>query len=175
MGEMKEDAVIRKATVADAAETARYMRELRAEAKDGDLDTIPWRPPLSDAQQAEFLTTFLAGEHNCMFLALTGDEVVGMVDIHGGQFPHDRHAGWLGISLAPGWRGKGIGRRLMKAAIAEAQSWPEFCRIELQCVVWNAAGIHLYHSLGFVTEARKIKSVNRRGKPEDEYLMALVW
>ncbi len=167
--------VIRKAMPDDAAETARYMRVLRAEAKDGGLDTIPWRPPLGDAEQRAYLEKITAQPNANQFLALHGNEVVGMVDIHGGELPHDRHAGWLGISLAPHWRGKGVGRKLMEAAIADAKTWPDFCRIELQCVVWNEAGIRLYHSLGFVTEARKIKSVNRRGTPEDEFLMALVW
>ncbi len=168
------ETAIRKATPDDAALTAAYMRALRAEVKAG-LDTVPWREPPSETQQREYLERMEANPHACQFVALADGQVVGMADIHGGEGAHDRHAGWLGISVAPDWRGKGLGRRLMLAAIAEAKSWPEFCRIELVVVPWNTAGIKLYESLGFVTEARKRKAVNFRGRPEDELLMALVW
>lgn len=166
--------IIRKATPEDAAITASYMRALRQEVKDG-LTTVPWRQPPSDAEQESFLRRMVDDPHSCVFVAIEDGNVIALGDIHGGEGAHNRHAGWLGISVAPAWRGKGVGRRLMQALIAEAQSWPEFCRIELLVVSWNATGIALYHSLGFVTEAVKRKAVNLRGTPEDEILMALVW
>jgi len=166
---------IRLATPADAAASAVYMHKLRAEVKDGRLDTIPWRPPPSDAQQRDYLQKMADNPHACLFIALDGAEIVGMISIAGGELPFDRHAGILGVSVAPQWRGRGLGRKLIRAAIAEAQSWPEFCRIELLCSSWNARGLKLYESLGFVTEGIKRKAVNMRGKPEDEVLMALVW
>jgi RimJ/RimL family protein N-acetyltransferase len=166
--------IIRLATPEDAAITATYLRALRQEVKDG-LSTVPWRAPPSDAEQEIFLRRIASEPHSCVFIAVEDGVVVAMGDIHGGDGAHTAHAGWLGISVAPAWRGKGLGRKLMQALIAEGQSWPEFCRIELLVVPWNATGIALYHSLGFVTEAVKRKAVNLRGVPEDEILMALVW
>lgn len=167
--------VIRRVTPADAAATADYMRALRAEVADGRLDTVPWRQPPTAEQQGEFLANLDANPHAAMIAAFADAVVVGVVDIVGGQKDFNRHEGRLGISVAPGWRGKGLGRALMNAAIAEARSWPGFCRIELEVVTWNTGAIALYESLGFRVEGRKRKAVNFRGLPEDEFLMALVW
>jgi RimJ/RimL family protein N-acetyltransferase len=79
------------------------------------------------------------------------------------------------MSVARRWRGRGVGRKLLAAAIDETRQWPGFCRIELECVAWNQPGVRLYESLGFVLEARKTKAVNLRGRPEDMLLMALTW
>ena len=42
-------------------------------------------------------------------------------------------------------------------------------------MTWNTGAIALYEALGFQMEGRKRKAVNLRGRPEDEFLMALVW
>jgi RimJ/RimL family protein N-acetyltransferase len=170
-----DEPTIRLATPADAVATAAYMHKLRAEVKDGRLDTIPWRPPPSDEQQREYLQKMAAGAHSCVVIALEAETIAGMLSINGSDLPFDRHAATLGISVAPHWRGRGLGRKLMQAGIAEARRWPGFCRIELNCATWNTRGLALYESLGFVREGVKRKAVNMRGAPEDEVLMALVW
>ncbi|HEY1631760.1 MAG TPA: GNAT family N-acetyltransferase [Rhizomicrobium sp.] len=166
---------IRLATPDDAVLMAAYMHRLRAEVRDGGLDTVPWRPPPTDEQEHDYLRKTLDNPRACLFIALDGGEVVGRINIAGGELPFDRHAGTLGLSVAPHWRGRGLGRMLMQAAIAEAENWPGFCRIELCCATWNTRGLALYESMGFVTEGIKRKAVNMRGVPEDEVLMALVW
>lgn len=175
MPDMPEGIVIRRATPADAAATATYMRALRAEVAEGGLDTVPWRKPPSDEDQLKVILKIEANPHSVMFVALAGETVVGIGELAGGENAFDRHQTSLAISLAKGWRGKGIGRKLMEALVAEAKGWPGCCRIELECVTWNTNGIALYESLGFVVEARKKKAVNLRGAPEDKFLMALVW
>ena len=175
MPQSPEGITIRRVARTDAAATAEYMRRLRAEVAAGELDTVPWRQPLTDEQQAEFLTRLELNPHAVMFAGFAGEEVVGLVDIVGGQSDFDRHQGVLGISVARGWRGRGLGRALMEAAIAEARSWPGFCRIELICVTWNTNAIALYESLGFTIEGRKRKAVKFHDRPDDEFLMALVW
>jgi RimJ/RimL family protein N-acetyltransferase len=172
---MPNPPTIRLATPTDVAITAPYMHRLRAEVRDGGLDTVPWRPPPTDEQEREYLRQMQDNPHACVFIALDGGEVVGRINITGGELPFDRHAGTLGLSVAPHWRGRGLGRRLMQAAIADAQGWEDFCRIELLCATWNTRGLALYESLGFVTEGIKRKAVKMRGVPEDEVLMALVW
>jgi RimJ/RimL family protein N-acetyltransferase len=175
MPPVPEELIIRLATQDDAAATAAYMCRLRAEVKDGKLDTIPWRPPPSEEEQRDYLRTIEASPHSCLVIALEGKVVAGILTITGSDLPFERHAGMLAISLAPHWRGRGLGRRLMQAGIAQARSWPGFCRIELNCATWNTRGLALYESLGFATEGVKRKAVNMRGTPEDEVLMALVW
>jgi RimJ/RimL family protein N-acetyltransferase len=169
------DVTIRRATPADAAPTAAYMRALRAEVAAGDLDTVPWRKPKTVDEQRELLTLIEAAPNSTMYAAFLDDTAVGLADIRGGAHEFDRHTGVLGVSVAREWRGRGLGRALMQAAIAEAKSWPGFCRIELEVVTWNTGAIALYETLGFRVEGRKRKAASMRGRPEDEFLMALVW
>ncbi|MGZ6023330.1 MAG: N-acetyltransferase family protein [Rhizomicrobium sp.] len=162
---------IREATLDDALEVAAFMNALG----DEKLDTIGPRTPLTVEQERAFLQEAIDNPRGFNLIAIDGGRVVGMVDLHAGLKAHENHAAKLGISVAKDWRGKGIGRKLMTEAIAKTRTWEGFCRIELEVVPWNPNAIALYESLGFVREAVKRKGVNLRGKPEDEFQMALVW
>jgi RimJ/RimL family protein N-acetyltransferase len=163
--------VIRSAREDDAEAMVAYMAGLTAEG----LDTISVRFPPSLEDEREFVLRSKVSERILILLAFAGEELVGMLDLSAGQRPSDRHAGRFGMSVAKAWRGQGIGRRLLAAAIDETKGWPGFCRIELECAPWNEAAIALYESLGFVLEARRRKALNLRGRPEDMLLMALTW
>jgi RimJ/RimL family protein N-acetyltransferase len=162
---------IREATLEDAVAMAEHMNSVGEE----NLDTINPRQPLTVEQERKFIQEALDNPRAFYLIALAGERVVGMMDIQAGKKAHEMHAGTLGISIAKDWRGRGLGRRMMLAAIAKAKSWDGFCRIELDVVPWNPNAIALYESLGFVREAVKRKAVNLRGTPEDEIQMALVW
>ena len=169
---LKVDEVeVRFAREDDAAAMVDYMAALTAER----LDTISQReaPDLEDERDWVLRAAF--AERGFILLAVAGDAVVGMLDLWAGERPDNRHAGQFGMSVAKAWRRRGVGRRLLEAAIAEAREWPGFRRLQLECVAWNAPAIALYESLGFVLEARMTKAVNLRGAPEDMLLMALTW
>ena len=163
--------VIRPARLFDAPGMVDYMAALIAEK----LDTISVRTCPSLEDEREWVLRTEISERMLILLALHGDEIIGMLDLSAGERPDNRHTGRFGMSIARRWRGRSVGRKLLAAAIAAAREWPGFCRIELECVAWNAAGIRLYEGLGFVIEARKTKAVNLRGRPEDMLLMALTW
>jgi len=167
----EQTVVIRPARMFDAQGMVDYMAALIAER----LDTISVRHCPSLEDEREWVLRTEMSERLLILLAVHGEEVVGMLDLSAGERPDNRHTGRFGMSIAKRWRQRGIGRSLLSAAIAAAREWPGFCRIELECVAWNAAGIRLYESLGFVIEARKTKAVNLRGRPEDMLLMALTW
>ena len=166
-----ETVVIRPAREGDAEAMVAYMTALTAE----NLDTISVRYPPSLEDEREFVLRSKVSERILILLAFAGETLVGMLDLSAGQRPSDRHAGRFGMSVAKAWRGKGVGRRLLAAAIEETRGWPGFCRIELECAPWNAPAIALYESLGFVLEATRRKALNLRGLPEDMLLMALTW
>jgi RimJ/RimL family protein N-acetyltransferase len=163
--------VIRPARMFDARAMVDYMAALIAER----LDTISVRtvPTLED--ERDWILRTEISDRMLILLALHGEEVVGMLDLSAGERPDNRHAGRFGMSIGKRWRGRGIGRKLLAAAVEAAREWPGFCRIELECVAWNAAGIRLYEGLGFALEGRKTKAINLRGRPEDMLLMALTW
>ncbi|HXQ47963.1 MAG TPA: GNAT family N-acetyltransferase [Caulobacteraceae bacterium] len=162
---------VRRAREADAAALADYMAGLMAER----LDTISQRETPSVPEERDWILRAITAERGLVLLAVAEQAVVGALDLWAGERPDNRHAGRFGMSVARGWRGLGIGRRLLTRAIEEARAWPGFCRLDLECVAWNAPAIALYESLGFKIEARMAKAINLRGRPEDMLLMALTW
>lgn len=167
---MAEGLAIRRAELSDAPALVAYMADLLAEK----LDTISERPAPTLDEERGWLESMLERDRSLILVAADGETVVGVIDITGGGGPQ-RHAGQLGMSVAKAWRGKGLGRRLLEAAIAEAKTWPDFCRIELDCAPSNEAGVRLYRRCGFLVEGRKMKSFMLRGEPSDMLLMALTW
>ena len=163
--------VIRPARTDDAEVMVAYMTALTAER----LDTISVQTPPSLEDEHVFVLRSKLSDRILILLAFVGEEMVGMLDLSAGQRASDRHAGRFGMSVAKDWRGRGVGRKLLAAAIDETRAWPGFCRIELECAPWNAPAIALYEGLGFVLEARRRKALNLRGRPEDMLLMALTW
>jgi RimJ/RimL family protein N-acetyltransferase len=170
-GEAAKPILIRPAQTGDAEAMVAYMAELTAEG----LDTISTRMAPSLEDEREWVLSSRLAERVLILLATHEDQIIGILDLSAGERPDDRHGGRFGMSVARRWRRRGVGRRLLIAAIDETKGWPGFCRIELECAPWNAPAIALYESLGFVLEGRRRKALNLRGRPEDMLLMALVW
>jgi RimJ/RimL family protein N-acetyltransferase len=162
---------IRPAGADDARGMLAFLDDLVAERP----DTISLRTTPSLQDQRDRLDRVRFTDRAMILLALEGRQVIGMLEIWGGERADNRHAGRLGMSVAADRRGRGVGRRLLSGAIEEARGWPGFCRIELECAPWNAPAIALYEHLGFRHEGRMIKALNLRGTPEDMLLMALTW
>ena len=166
-----DDVVVRRARESDAQAMADYMAALMAEK----LETITPREAPSVEDERDWVLQASFAERGMILMAEAGGEVIGLLDFWGGERPDNRHAGYFGMSVAKAWRGRGVGRRMLQWVIDEAHGWPDFCRIELECVAWNTSAIGLYESLGFKLEGRMVKAINLRGKPEDMLVMALTW
>lgn len=161
--------ITRRAVIEDAPALLRYLADLKAEMLDVVSNDL--NPTLQ--QEEEWISG--ANKTGAVLVAKYDGEIIGLLDIRRGERASRAHAAGFGMSVAKAWRQRGIGRRLLEAAIAEAKTWPGFCRLELEVVPWNAPAIALYEKLGFKHEARKIKAVNFRGQPEDILLMAMTW
>jgi RimJ/RimL family protein N-acetyltransferase len=162
--------ILRLAVVSDAESLSKFMNRLA----DENLDTVSGIRP-TPAKEAEFIEKAAKSGRAFLLLALDVDEVIGVLDLWGGEGPLNRHAGQLGTSVLAPYRRKGIGRRLLDSAIHEAKNWSEFCRIELEVVPWNEPAIRLYESVGFTREGTKRKTAILGGQPSDLIQMALVW
>lgn len=108
-------------------------------------------PPLE--RMETFVRENIAADQS-QFVALDGETVVGWADIILARAHAMTHCGYLGMGVAAGYRGKGIGRRLLEAAIAKARA-NGATRIVLEVRIDNTNAIRLYEKLGFITEARK--------------------
>jgi ribosomal protein S18 acetylase RimI-like enzyme len=76
------------------------------------------------------------------------------------------------MGILPDYRGQGIGRRLLQAALAAARNFG-LERVELAVLTNNAPAISLYRSLGFEVEFTIRRAQKLDDGYGDDYLMAL--
>ncbi|HEX5127237.1 MAG TPA: GNAT family N-acetyltransferase, partial [Rhodocyclaceae bacterium] len=110
---------------------------------------------------------------NPQLVVIVADNVVGWCDVVRDSFHVKAHCGTLGIALLPGFRGKGIGRKLMHAAIQAAWAGG-FRRINLTVRSNNTQAVALYKQLGFAQEGHHRQAVQIDGNYFDLYSMALL-
>jgi RimJ/RimL family protein N-acetyltransferase len=124
-------------------------------------------------EQSRAFMRWLIGGGGFQFLAVDADDrVVGWCDIVRHDLEGFRHVGKLGMGLLAEYRGRGIGRRLCRAAI-DAAFAAGIERVELEVFASNEAGIALYRGLGFTVEGVKRAARKIDGRVEDNVMMAL--
>ncbi len=104
--------------------------------------------------------------------AVDGEEVVGWCDIDARMGEGFRHVGRLGMGVRARWRGQGVGRRLMEAALNGARK-VGLERVELEVYASNTPAIHLYEKAGFAREGRHARARLLDGVHDDVVTMAL--
>lgn len=158
---MVTEFVVRLARPDDGQQMALLFASV-AEERDG----IATEPPVDIEQRA---ATFArsAGES---VVAVAGDQLVGMLHVE-----VSRHGfGEFGMLVDPGWRGRGVGSALVRAAIgwARCQGLHKLC---LEVFAHNTAAIALYHKFGFAEEGRRVRQYRRAsGELWDSIVMGLV-
>lgn len=109
------------------------------------------------------------------YVALADNRVVGWCDIcKNTARPVFKHVGHLGMGVLAGYRGQGLGRLLITAAINHAQKIG-LTRIELEVYGSNEAAIGLYKSIGFQHEGTKRQHAYFGDHYEDSHQMALIF
>ena len=165
------DLEIREAQPADAQSLLAYMQELIREPG-LDIPLAPDEFQMTVQEEEEFLRRLKTAENAVMFLAMSGREIVGEINLQGGTRQAMRHDAFLGMSVRKGWRGKGIGTRLMARAMEWAQGNPVVRRVELTVYARNAAAIHLYKKFDFKVEGRRRNKIFQEGRYLDDFVMA---
>lgn len=91
-------------------------------------------------------------ERVMQLVALHQGAVIGSITLE--QFSRIRrsHAGSFGMGVARAWQGKGVGSKLLSAALDIADNWMNLRRVELSVYVDNEAAIGLYRKFGFENE-----------------------
>jgi len=98
--------------------------------------------------------------------------VVGWCDVRRvAPRTHNDHRGTLGICLRRGFRGRGIGKALVAAAIAKSRG--KFESLELTVLTNNETAVRLYRQYGFRSYGRRPSAIKRCGRYFDERLMFL--
>lgn len=125
--------------------------------------------PIDRERQREGRIGRLADATAVTFLADANGEVVGELSMttHRGRAE-------LGMEVADGWRGAGVGSALMEAAVAWARA-QDLDKIALQVWPHNDAALALYEKFGFEREGLLRRHYRRRnGEAWDAIAMGLL-
>ncbi|WP_291407110.1 GNAT family protein [Devosia sp.] len=158
---------IRPAALSDAEG---YNRALDIVARERQYLRLVEAPPIPSSR------AFVAGNienGNPHYVALVDDEVVGWCDICRDGSIGSGHVGSLGMGIVASHRGRGIGRALIEAALAEASE--TFRRVELDVYASNIPAIALYEKVGFAHEGRRIDAIHINGAYQDILMMGLLF
>jgi RimJ/RimL family protein N-acetyltransferase len=147
-----------------------FRRALDVVARERKYLALLEAPPLT--QVREFVMDLIQ-KGGLQFVAVVGDEVVGWCDIQRHSFPSRAHRGTLGMGIVPAYRDRGLGVRLIQAALAQAWA-ARFVRVELDVHGDNARAIALYEKVGFVREGVARDAVLIDGEYRDAINMAIV-
>lgn len=128
-------------------------------------------PPLEQVRHLALGS--LAKGGNVHLMALDGSDIVGWCDITRIERAAFAHCGGLGMGLLPAYRGRGIGKSLLSAALAAA--WAQgMTRVELTVYASNTGAIALYEKRGFVKEGCLRKRALIDGAYVDTWFMAVL-
>ena len=158
---------IREATMNDAAELRRYAIALFGEKLPG----IFRRDDLTMEHEIEFLAPHVERDNAVMLVAEDDGQIVGNIGFSGGKLAELAHAGEFGISLARGYRGRGIGTRLIRAL----EGWAPghgITSIEVHAFSTNPGGLRLYERLGYEHEGLLRRAAMVDGEPVDIFVLS---
>lgn len=165
--------VIRTARMSDLAEITRYINGIILERPPG----LAFRNEYTLAEERKWLKGTIDGVKKGVrfyLLAEIGGRIVASVGLSYGPDPEEhsldtKHMMILGVTVAEGYRGRGIGSELMRQAIAWAR---KKCLDLLELGVYgtNKDAARLYRRLGF----RKVAEIPFRTKRGNRYISHVI-
>ncbi|MGS0894888.1 GNAT family N-acetyltransferase [Burkholderia stagnalis] len=113
-------------------------------------------------------------EQGVSLVAELDGAVVGHLGVHPEPNPRRRHVASLGMMVDASHHGRGIGSRLLAAAIDLAENWLNITRLELTVFVDNPAALALYEKHAFRIEGESPDYALRDGAYASVYRMARI-
>ncbi|HEV8166945.1 MAG TPA: GNAT family N-acetyltransferase, partial [Actinomycetota bacterium] len=153
-------------------------------ARPGDVDTLVelyagvaaegrWiaaEAPVDRAMRRRRMSELLDRPDGAMFVAEAGGELVGQVGMELARYG----VADLGMLVAAGWRGRGVGSALVAAGLAWAREAGAH-KVALQVWPHNQAAVALYEKFGFQREGLLRRHYRRRnGELWDAVVMGLL-
>ena len=124
----------------------------------------------SEELTASFIASVRAAK-GVHLVAIVDDAVVGWCDITPASFEGMTHVGRLGMGVKADYRGQGIGKGLLKAALTRAFR-QGLERVELEVFRSNDAAVCLYETHGVLREGVKVGARKLDGRTDDLLLFA---
>jgi ribosomal protein S18 acetylase RimI-like enzyme len=155
---------VRPAILADVDAVVAMLVEVAGEGR-----WIATEAPVDVSQRRRRMVEDIEREDAVVLVADVGGEPVGELVLHlAGYGVAD-----LGMAVAAGWRGRGVGTALLAEAIARARKAGAH-KIALQVWPHNRAAIALYERYGFQREGYLARHYRRRsGELWDAIIMGL--
>jgi RimJ/RimL family protein N-acetyltransferase len=157
------------------ADEAEALVALRAEALVEEPLAFGSSPTDERARSLEFVRTALSDEHEqAVVAAFVDDALIGMVGVVRGSTVKERHKAHIwGMYVRRTAQGHGIGRALLRAAVAHARTWPDVERVQLSVTSASKAAHALYESEGFRTWGTERRALAWKGRFVDELHLVL--
>ena len=168
MASSSTDVVVRRAEPRDADALVELGRQVGAEPEGWLITTGTWR---TVGDERRYLKAIRRWQHAAIVVAEVDGRVVGRLSVARDQHPASPHVADLGLMVAAELRGRGIGRRLLSAAVEWARA-EGVTKLELHVFPWNEPAIRLYERFGFAREGVRRGHYLRAGEEVDAILMA---
>lgn len=160
---------IRRAEPGDAAALVELARAVGSEPEGWLLSTDEWR---GTAEERRYLRAVRKHPDAAVFVAEAAEGVIGRLSVSRDPHPASAHVADLGLMVAAGRRGQGIGRALLEMAVAWSRE-AGVTKLELHVFPHNAPAIALYERTGFEREGYRRRHYRRGdGRFVDAILMA---
>lgn len=161
--------IIRKVNISDAPRIIQVNLNL---AQEPNFMLLELDEVITDEKtQAEKLAAIQLDPYQVMFVADTGQELVGFCAGGMGRFRRNQHVCNLVLGVVDAYRRQGIATHLLDAFITWATS-NKIQRIELTVMTHNEPAIQFYEQVGFVKEGLRKDALIIDGSPIDEFYMA---
>ena len=155
---------VRPATLDDVDAVVAMVAEVAGEGR-----WIATEAPVDVDQRRRRMVEDVEREEAIVLVAEAGGQVVGELGLYLARYG----VADLGMAVAAGWRGRGVGSALVAEAVARARAAGAH-KIALQVWPHNRAAIALYERFGFQVEGRLRRHYRRRsGELWDAILMGL--
>ena len=173
--------IIREARREDVEGVISYMKEMVEEA-DLYIGFEPGEFNATVEEELKWIEEHAQAENSVVLVAVNMEaegerrnvedgEMVGLLNCWGGTRRGSRHETTLGISVKAGWRGQGIGRRMMGQALEWARESGVVRRVQLEVLHENVRARKLYEELGFVEEGVRRQAWWKWGRWMDSVVM----
>jgi len=170
----KERVTLRSLRKGDLGACTKFVNQLVRERQTNPLLGVTLdRLHTKKQEEEEYLTRVLDGiakDEGVNVAAFVGEQMVGNCDIFRRKPSDVRHTGLLGIAILDGYRGLGLGQRMLGILLGRAKEIG-VTLVELEVFANNERAIHLYRKRGFKVVGKIPRKIMRKGEYTDAIAM----